>query len=265
MISKKNIKVLSVLEHKIINKNGKKIGYLLFDRFIEPSMKELYDAFGYFKKEGIDELIVDLRYNGGGLVSVANRLVSLIRREDDKKLLFTLRFNDKNRQRDSTYYLRAVDNSLSGIRRVYFLTTKSTCSASEAVINGLKPYVDDVVIIGSKTCGKPVGMVGGEFCGKYIIPIEFEILNTLGDGRYFNGISPTSSCRTIDDLSHNLGEPNEAMLKQALYHIDNGNCNSSYSKMARQIQSDNRENIDGLNSIINAYWLLLKKLNFLSL
>jgi C-terminal peptidase prc len=252
-LSKKNIKVASVLQHKIIKQNGKKIGYLLFDRFIEPSTKELYDAFGYFKKEGIDELVIDLRYNGGGLVNVAGALASLIRADDNNKLLFTLQFNDKNRQRDMSYHLRTVDNSLHNINKVYFLTTNSSCSASEAVINGLKPYLNDIIVIGSKTYGKPVGMVGGEFCGKYIVPIEFEILNSQGEGRYFDGINPTSSCQVGDDLSHNLGDPSETMLKQALYHIEYGSCNSSYKKMARQIQTEDRENINGLNSIINAY------------
>ena len=249
-MKKENIEVPSVLQKKVIEQNGKKVGYLLFDRFIEPSTKELYDAFRIFKNQGINELVVDLRYNGGGLVSVAGALGSLIRAEDDEKLLFTLQFNDKNRNKDMTYHLRAVDNSLSGINRVYFLTTKSTCSASEAVINGLKPYTD-VVVIGSKTCGKPVGMVGGEFCGKYIVPIEFKIVNSNGDGDYFGGLDTT--CQVADDLTHDLGSSNESMLKTALYYIDNGSCGSSNGRLYRKSFDINKNASVGADSVMNAY------------
>jgi len=249
-MKKENIEVPSVLQKKIIEQNGKRVGYLLFDRFIEPSTDELYDAFGYFKNKGVNELVVDLRYNGGGLVSVAGALGSLIRAEDDEKLFFTLQFNEKSRNKDMTYHLRAVDNSLSGINKVYFLTTKSTCSASEAVINGLKPYVD-VVIIGSKTCGKPVGMIGGEFCGKYIVPIEFKIVNSNGDGDYFGGLETT--CQVTDDLTHDLGSSNESMLKTALYYIDSGSCGSSSGRVYRKSFGINRNVSVGVDSIINAY------------
>lgn len=247
-LTKAKVDVKSVLAKKIIESSNHKIGYLLFDKFIETSSKELSEAFNYFKNEGIDSLIIDMRYNGGGLVSVAQELSSLIREENSGDLLFKLQFNDKNRDRDKSYYFKAQNSSLNGIERVYFLTTDATCSASEAVINGLKPYID-VKIIGTTTCGKPVGMVGGEFCQKYIVPIEFEILNSQGEGRYFNGLSPT--CQVEDDLSHNLGSENEAMLKEALLEIGGAKCVSS-SKSAKLIKTKSK-NLNMLNSLINSY------------
>ena len=247
-LTKESVAVNSVLEKRIINEGEHTVGYLLFDKFIETSTKELEDTFKYFKENGIDSLVIDMRYNGGGLVSVAKDLASLIRAENSSDLLFTLQFNDKNRDRDLEYYFESSSSSLSGIDRVYFLTTEATCSASEAVINGLKPYVD-VKVIGSTTCGKPVGMVGGEFCDKYIVPIEFEILNSQKEGRYFDGINP--NCYVKDDLNHNLGDENEAMLKEAIAQINGYSC-SSNNRKAREIEKQT-DSVNMLNSLINSY------------
>ena len=247
-LTKESVAINSVLEKRIINKGEHKVGYLLFDKFIETSTKELEDTFKYFKENGIDSLVIDMRYNGGGLVSVAKDLASLIRIENSSDLLFTLQFNDKHRDRDLEYYFKSTNSSLSGINKIYFLTTNATCSASEAVINGLKPYVA-VKVIGSTTCGKPVGMVGGEFCDKYIVPIEFEIVNSKGEGRYFDGISP--NCQVDDDLNHNLGDENEAMLKEAIAQINGASCSSSNRKV-REIENQT-SSIKMLDSLINSY------------
>ena len=248
-LSKAQIDVPSVIKSKIIDSNGHKIGYLLFDKFIETSFSELDSAFSNFKAQGIDSLVIDLRYNGGGLVSVAEYIASLIRSENSGDLLFKLQFNNKHRDRDRDYYFNQQTNSLDGINKVYFLTTNSTCSASEAVINGLKPYID-VKIIGSTTCGKPVGMVGGEFCEKYIVPIEFEILNSQNQGRYFSGITPT--CQINDDITHSLGDMSESMLKEAINQIDGNSCSSS-NKMVRKAVSENKNYIRSIDSVMNAY------------
>ena len=249
-LKKREISIKSVMQKSIIDVENRKVAYILFDKFIETSFDELDSAFAYFKDEGIDTLIVDLRYNGGGLVSVAQYFASLIKAEEDSSLLFKLQFNDKNRDKDMSYHFKANRYSLSGIDKVYFLTTSSSCSASEALINGLKPYID-VKIIGSKTCGKPVGMVGGEFCGKYIVPIEFRILNSQNVGGYFNGINPT--CQVEDDITHNLGDNNEAMLNEAIYYINNGSCSSASGRMYRKVSGSSRDESKGANSVINAF------------
>jgi len=249
-LKKRQISIKSVMKKSVINVGDKRVGYILFDKFIDTSFDELDSAFKYFKNEGIDTLVVDLRYNGGGLVSVARRFASLIKAEDDSSLLFKLQFNDKNIDKDMSYRFKANSNSLSSIDKIYFLTTNSSCSASEALINGLKPYMD-VKIIGSKTCGKPVGMVGGEFCDKYIVPIEFQILNSQGVGGYFNGITP--NCQIADDLTHNLGDSDEAMLNEAIYYINNGSCSSANGRMYRKVSSGSRGSLKGADSIINAF------------
>jgi len=250
-MQKKLIDIPSVLEYKVLNSNNKKVGYLLFDKFIETSKKELNDAFAYFKEQNIEELVIDLRYNGGGLVSMANHLSSLINENFSGDVFAKLIFNDKHRERDSTYIFSNPSNALA-LNDVYFLTTNNSASASEAVINGLKPYIN-VNIIGTKTHGKPVGMVGGEFCDKYIIPIEFEIVNSNNEGRYFNGINPT--CNVADDFTHQLGDSNEKLLNEALYYITNGSCKDNQdSKMVISRKIDNSKNeLQGLHSIIGAF------------
>ena len=249
-LKKRKITVKSVMQYKIIDLGDKRVGYILFDKFIETSFNELNSAFKYFKDNGVDTLVIDLRYNGGGLVSVAQYFASLIRAEDDSSLLFKLQFNDKNRDKDMSYRFKANAESLSGINKVYFLTTQASCSSSEALINGLKPYMD-VTIIGSKTCGKPVGMVGGEFCDKYIVPIEFQILNSQNVGGYFNGLSPT--CQVADDVKHNLGDRDEAMLKEAIYYINNGSCSGASGRLYRKISNKSKSSLNGADSIINAF------------
>ena len=250
-LKKEKVATPSVITTKVLNINGEKVGYLLFDSFIEPSTNELKGAFEDFANANIDRLIVDLRYNGGGLVSVANDLVSLIKglySSGEKSL--TLEFNDKNSNKNSSYYIKRYSNSFD-LDSVYFLTTKSTCSSSEAVINALKPYGVDVKLIGSKTCGKPVGMVGGEFCNKYLVPIEFQIVNRDGEGDYFGGMSV--DCSASDDIYHDFGDTNEAMLKEAAYLIEHGSCSNSANARVVTTKAKREIKYKGLSTITKAF------------
>ena len=249
-ITKRHIDTKSVMKREIFDVGSNKVGYILFDSFIETSNQELKDAFDYFKKRGVNTLVVDLRYNGGGLVSVAQEFASLIKPEEDSSLLFSLKFNDKHREKDQDYYFNSDSSSVAGIQKVYFLTTQDTCSASEALINGLKPYMG-VTVIGSKTCGKPVGMVGGEFCNKLLVPIEFKIVNSKGEGDYYLNTGIVPNCQVEDDLSHNLGDSNEAMLKQAISYISGVGCSSSSNRLYRKV--DTKMKARGFESIINLY------------
>jgi C-terminal peptidase prc len=250
-LKKEKVETPSVISTKVLNINGEKVGYLLFDSFIEPSTSELKKAFEDFANANIDSLIVDLRYNGGGLVSVANDLVSLIKGLNSSgNKSMTLEFNDKNSNRNSSYYIKKYRNSFDLVS-VYFLTTKNTCSSSEAVINALKPYEVDVKLIGSKTCGKPVGMVGGEFCNKYLVPIEFQIVNRDGDGDYFGGMSV--DCRASDDIYHDFGDTNEAMLKEAAYLIEHGSCSNGANARVVATKAKREIKYKGLSTITKAF------------
>jgi carboxyl-terminal processing protease len=107
--------------------------------------------------------------------------------------------------------------------RVIVITSEQTCSASELVINCLKPFID-VVLVGSNTCGKPVGMIGYDLFDKHISPIEFKTVNADGEGDYFDGIPPT--CDSEDDLMKQFGDEEESSLAEALNYVRNGSCTS---------------------------------------
>jgi hypothetical protein len=114
-------------------------------------------------------------------------------------------------------------NELS-MQRVFFLTTKGSASASEAVISALVPYLgaDNIITVGDDTHGKPVGMSGSVYGINYYFLINFFVRNNAGDTTSFNGIPTT--CIAEDDLTHLMGDENETMLKTALYYIENGSC-----------------------------------------
>ena len=131
--------------------------------------------------------------------------------------------NDKYSHWDESIYFGDLENAL-GAESVVFITGSQTCSASEIVINGLRPFLD-VATVGRKTCGKPVGMYGYDFCDIHIAPIEMKIVNALDEGDYFGGIVP--DCDAEDDLARDFGDIREDSLKTALHHLLNRSCPDS--------------------------------------
>ncbi|SFV50824.1 Carboxyl-terminal protease [hydrothermal vent metagenome] len=242
-IEKEIIKTYSIFGDKIIDIDGKRVGYFVLNRFIEPTRSELKIVFEKFKKDGIDELIIDMRYNGGGRISVANYLASLIGEDRDESLFERLEFNDKYTKLNSTINFTKEKNRLN-LDRVFIISTDKTCSASEMIINGLRPYMD-VHLIGSTTCGKPIGMRGKDFCGKHLSPIEFKLLNADGYGDYFDGITPT--CSVSDDIFHSFGDRDESMLKETLFFIENSICSSVNKRYKMQKKSTK-------DSFFNGFW-----------
>ena len=246
-LTKEQVEIASVLQKEILDIDGEKVGYLMFDTFIETSTNELKDAFSVFEGNNISKLIIDMRYNGGGLVGVANDLVSLIiGKGNSGDISMSLKFNDKNSNKNSSYYIKEYSQSMN-LEEVYFITTKNTCSSSEAVINALKPYGVDVKLVGSTTCGKPVGMAGGEFCSKYILPIEFKIVNSDGYGDYFGGIGV--DCAASDDIYHDFGDIQEAMLNETIYLLRNGVCSSNQRVLSKNINITEHSQLKGFRAI----------------
>jgi C-terminal peptidase prc len=228
-LTKRKINAKSVLISKVIKlEDGKKIGYLHFLSFVNPSKDELLNSFRYFRDQNIDELVLDLRYNGGGLVSIAALLGSLIGGDKvDQKDFATLKFNDLNTKFNYTYKFESTGIDLD-LSRVFVLTSHSTCSASELVINGLKPFLD-VIVIGDRTCGKPVGMSGIEVCDYILNAINFATYNANNQGEYFDGIE--AQCYVKDNLFVDLGSLDEPLLKEALNYIQTQECSSRNSKI----------------------------------
>jgi hypothetical protein len=212
---------------KIIIQGSKKVGYLRFDSFTESSVAEFENIFTKFHNENIDELVIDLRYNGGGSVATASALLDNINNTYASQRQMYLDWNLNYQNNNSSYIFEDVDmqdgNELT-MKRVFFLVTKNSASASEAVISALIPYlgVDNVITVGDDTHGKPVGMSGKTYGSNYYFLINFFVRNNAGDTSSFDGIPTT--CIAEDDLTHLMGDENETMLKTALYYIENDSC-----------------------------------------
>jgi C-terminal processing protease CtpA/Prc len=199
-------------------------GHLVFDQFISPSNQELQSAFTYFSQNNIKDLIVDLRYNGGGDLSVLTNMASYVAGTPQVGTPFLkLTFNDKNLINNTIYSFKSVSSPLS-ITKLIVITTRGTASASEDFINGLKP-IFDVKCIGDTTNGKPVGMVGFRFQTSYIFwPITFSLVNSADQGGFYKGFAPDKY--VPDDVTHDWNDRNEACLKEAIYYLENGNVSS---------------------------------------
>jgi len=249
--AKKAISINSVLCRTALTAGGKKVGYISFETFIETSMNELAEAFGYFAGQDIDELVVDLRYNGGGLMDVATYMSGLMASGiAGGKTLVKVEHNQARSAYDTTYTIPSGVSSPS-LNRVFFIASKGTASASEVLINGLKPYMD-VYIVGDSTYGKPVGMYGFDLStyGYAFVPICFKLSNANGYGDYFDGMP--ADAYVDDDLTHDFGDPQEAELSTVLSYITNGSFTVKkayvkkspaafgFNKLTKGIQSDYR-------------------------
>lgn len=221
--SQKELDQNTVLKRDVIDYEGTQVAYLAFDSFLGKSEEELNEAFTYFKEQNATELVLDLRYNGGGSTYISNQLADLITGNAYAGDIYSKVFhNDSKKNEDFTEAFES-QNAAYGFERVFIITTSSTASASEMVINGLKPYMGEekVILIGSKTHGKPVGMYVFEesALNLAIVPISFSITNAADEGEYFDGIPV--NYEISDDLSHNFGDIEETNLKAALEYIKN--------------------------------------------
>ena len=206
---------------------NEKVGYFRLDSFMgaENIVTQIDDAFDNFKKENIKKLVIDLRYNHGGSVTVASKLLDKLSITQNEKEQCTLAWNDDFKKNNSTYRFKKDSNSLD-LEQILFLTTQGSASASELVISAMKPYLseENIVTIGDKTHGKPVGMSRREDKNHYYFLINFVVKNSLGFYDYFEGLPVTSGCDINDDPFHEMGDPKESMLKAALLYIDTGIC-----------------------------------------
>lgn len=214
--------------------NGTKTGYLVYNSFLGNvlNIKSRFSSiFSKFKAEGIEELIVDLRYNGGGYVELQNELANyLVPAAGDGNIMLKELFNDKlSRTNDTTIYY--TKKGTLNLNRIFFITTKNSASASELLINSLKPFVE-VKLVGRATHGKAVGYGGYPVGDWYIFPVSFRTVNKDGEGNYFNGLQPDAS--VADGLDKDWGDVEEACLASALHYIGTG----AWSRIAPRIRSD---------------------------
>lgn len=222
----------------VLNVNNTKVGYLVYNHFKAGKSNDSKDSsydnemisiFKKFEKENVTEFVLDLRYNGGGYLSCAQLLSGFFVSEESKNDIFCY-LEDNNRNMSA--YKFSNKNCHLGLSRLFILTSSQTASASEAVINGLKPYMN-VILIGETTEGKNVGSVHEEYGEWAIQPIVSRIYNKLKKSDYENGFTPDQQfiCNELKDKSSSLlyplGDQREYLLAKALAVIKGSKVSSA--------------------------------------
>jgi len=242
-----------------------KVGYMLFTTHIATAEAQLIDAVTELSNENISDLVLDLRYNGGGLLAIASQLAYMIAGEQatNNQTFDDIVFNDKHSSTNpvtgralspTPFYSSSLGFSVDegqalpslNLNRVFILSTDGTCSASEAIINGLRGIDVEVILIGSTTCGKPYGFYPTDNCGTTYFTIQFRGENAKGFGDYSDGFSPANTadtvgeivtgCSVADDFQHALGDVDEGQLKAALDYRETSSCPTPTAKGVQQPQ-----------------------------
>jgi carboxyl-terminal processing protease len=250
--SSDNITVTPVALTKTFTVGTQTVGYLVVNSLgINSAELQLFNAIEQLQAANIQELVLDIRYNGGGYLDISNQLAWMIGGSSLAGQVYERTVcNDKNPfaacntsnlfQQTSQGFSLPSGQALPqlGLKRVFVLTSLSTCSASESVINGLAPFLQ-VIRIGSTTCGKPYGFYYFDNCGTSYAAMQFKGANALGFGDYADGFTPT--CSVPDDLSKQRGDSGERMLSAALTYVQTGACpavSAAQGSMLRKAQAE---------------------------
>lgn len=221
VLSKQVVETNTVLAAEVLEVEGREVGYFVLNTFINRTGSDLNTAYNQFA--GVDELIIDVRYNTGGLTRFANQAATQAAGDNVIGEVFTkYLFNDNNAALNFVEQFQLYEGiEQLNLDRVYILTTGSSCSSSELLINSLDPFVD-VIVIGAPTCGKPVGQIPERLCDKRAFVVNFETVNALNEGRYFDGLAP--NCSAVDQLTGDWGSADDPMLQAAAYHMVYNQC-----------------------------------------
>lgn len=217
---------------KVISEGGRNYGYLNLRTFIESANDQLREAFQNFRNQGVTDIVIDFRYNGGGLVSTAELMGDLLGRNRNSSEIFSqTRFrSSKAAGNDDVHYFPVPSRPESiAPTRIAFIGTGSTASASELVINSMLPYLGtNMTLVGSNTYGKPVGQIALDRteCDDRMRVVAFATGNASGQSDYYNGLATkiANSCAAGDDLGFPLGDPREASLRTAIDFLSGISC-----------------------------------------
>ena len=239
--------------HTITAPNGALVGYMLFNDHLETSESALVTAFTQLQSAGVQDLILDIRYNGGGLLDIASEVAYMVAgpASTTGQTFELTQFNSKHSTVDpvtgaaiTPVGFHATTQGFSvtsgqalptlNLQRVFVLTTSATCSASEAIINSLQGVNVQVIQVGSTTCGKPYGFYPADNCGVTYFSIQFKGVNAKGFGDYTDGFTPQNTaategvplpgCSVADDFTHALGNSAEGLLASAIAYQATGVC-----------------------------------------
>jgi hypothetical protein len=221
-VSKGLVTIDPLPQHRVIDlPSGGSVGYMELATFISTADATFDTIFQEFRLAGVTDVILDLRYNGGGLVSTTELLGDYMGGDVANNLVFSKTlFNDKNAASNRTRFFQRLTNSMS-LSRLVVIATSGTASASELVTNSMEPHVE-VSIVGGTTFGKPVGQLGIEFCDKILRPTSFESVNANDIGGYFDGLPV--DCAAADDLSIAVGDDADPNVVTALSYLATGAC-----------------------------------------
>ena len=250
---KRAVVIPTVSNTTMFDVGGRRVGYIFFRNFVEPSFDALAQAFSTLQAGGANEVVLDLRYNGGGLVDVAQYLGSLLGGTRTAGQVFAEYFhNDKNAFRNRVLRFEAQAGALT-LNRLVVITTQASASASELVINALRPFMP-VVIVGDSTYGKPVGQYSVPFCDKILAPVSFQLRNANGEGDFFGGLPV--DCAAPDDLDHPIGDAMEGSLREALAVIRTGACSAPSASADERIRAQRATSAPkpvGWDSVLGAH------------
>ena len=242
---------------------GGRVGYILFNDHIATSEGPLIAAFSQLS--GVSDLVLDIRYNGGGYLDIASEVAYMIAGagptagQTFERTMFNDKYPNTNPVtggrltpvpfHDTAQGFSAPDRQplpTLNLSRVFVLTSDDTCSASESIMNGLRGVGIPVIQVGGTTCGKPYGFYPEDNCGTTYFSIEFQGVNAQGFGDYPDGFSPANAvsragvaipgCAVADDFSRDLGDPNEGRLQAALGYILDGRCPSPTADVTASIR-----------------------------
>ncbi len=302
-VTKGVFKSSPIYKTKVITAGAKKIGYLAYARFSnkENSETALSNAFSTFSSSGVTDLVIDLRYNGGGYISTAEHLINLIAPSTASGTMFTEYYNSTMKNNQAVilqnqplldgngkvqYFNNQIVNyynyrsnpyseanntsyfskkgSLNSVRNIVFLVSSSTASASELVINSLKPHMN-VKLVGRTTYGKPIGFFPVTIENKYDIYFSmFETKNSAGDGGYFSGMVPDFSLYELTEIRNpsgtltgytmvDFGDVNDTYLKKALDILAPGvTVTNDRTTMSTSSVKTTSKNIVSSSNVINA-------------
>ena len=252
-LQSENIASTPVPNVKTVGTANGAVGYILFNDHIATAESELIAAINQLKSAGVSDLVLDIRYNGGGYLDIASELAYMIAgpAQTTGRTFDRIQFNGKYPTTNpvtlqaltpTPFHDQSQGFSVSSgqalptlnLSRVYVLTSAGTCSASEAIINGLRGVGVQVIQIGSTTCGKPYGFYPQDNCGTTYFTIEYKGVNDAGFGDYTDGFSPQNAagatgvlipgCSVADDFAHALGDPLEGQFAAALAYRMNASC-----------------------------------------
>lgn len=230
---------------RILDDAGKKVGYINLRTFIVANAADqLRDAFGQLRAQGVTELIIDLRYNGGGLVSVAEVFGDLMASGRVGQVFSNTVLRDSKSSQNETRIFQAEGNAIAP-SKVAFIGRGGTASASELIINAMLPYLGtNMALVGANTYGKPVGQFGFDRaeCDDRLRAVTFKTTNADDQGEYFTGLASVvpNTCQAGDDIFTELGDPAEASIAASLDFLAGRSCTAIAGGTSRTTQSVQR-------------------------